>query len=118
MSTTNTAAWILEVEGPWVVREATYYPQGPAKSSSRMALLQSIPVRTSPYLILQVCDSNIVSKTVDWRIQSWGKRLPFPKSYPAIVGADVAGEIYEVGEGVTDFKKDDRVIGFVESSES
>lgn len=47
-----------------------------------------------------------------------GQAPSIPKSYPAIVGADVAGEIYEVGEGVTDFKKDDRVIGFVESSES
>jgi NADPH:quinone reductase-like Zn-dependent oxidoreductase len=47
---------------------------------------------------------------VDWKIQAFCKRLPFPKSYPAIIGTDVAGEIYEVGEGVTNFKKGDRVI--------
>jgi NADPH:quinone reductase-like Zn-dependent oxidoreductase len=48
---------------------------------------------------------------VDWKIQAFGKHFPFPKAYPAIPGADVAGEIYEVGEGVTEFKKGDRVIG-------
>lgn len=28
-----------------------------------------------------------------------------------IIGMDIAGEVYEIGEGVTKFKKGDRVIG-------
>ncbi|KAL6705121.1 hypothetical protein ACN47E_007226 [Coniothyrium glycines] len=45
---------------------------------------------------------------VDWKIQEYDF---FVKNYPFICGTDVAGEIYEVGEGVTQFKKGDRVLG-------
>lgn len=32
------------------------------------------------------------------------------EKYPNVLGEDVAGEVAEVGEGVTRFKKGDRVI--------
>jgi NADPH:quinone reductase-like Zn-dependent oxidoreductase len=35
------------------------------------------------------------------------------QKYPNVLGTDVAGEVYEVGEGVTHVKKGDRVIGSV-----
>jgi NADPH:quinone reductase-like Zn-dependent oxidoreductase len=35
----------------------------------------------------------------------------FVQQWPSIFGCDVAGEVYETGEGVDSFKKGDRVIG-------
>jgi NADPH:quinone reductase-like Zn-dependent oxidoreductase len=36
----------------------------------------------------------------------------FLQRYPNVLGTDVAGEIHEVGEGVSQFKKGDRVLGY------
>lgn len=44
---------------------------------------------------------------IDWKIQKTGR---FVMDYPAIVGWDGAGEIVEVGEGVSTVKKGDRVV--------
>lgn len=43
---------------------------------------------------------------VDWKIQKEGI---FLENYPAVVGSDASGEVVELGEGVTSFKKGDRV---------
>ncbi|KAF8972281.1 chaperonin 10-like protein [Flammula alnicola] len=43
---------------------------------------------------------------VDWKIQKYGG---FVEDFPAILGTGIAGDVEEVGEGVTDFKKGDRV---------
>ncbi|KAJ3516573.1 hypothetical protein NLJ89_g1039 [Agrocybe chaxingu] len=43
---------------------------------------------------------------LDWKIQKYGI---YVEEFPAILGQDIAGEVEEVGEGVTDFKKGDRV---------
>jgi len=45
---------------------------------------------------------------VDWKIQEYEF---FVKEYPTILGTDVAGEIVEVGDGVTRFHKGQKVIG-------
>lgn len=37
----------------------------------------------------------------------------FLQKYPNVLGTDVAGEVHEVGEGVTHVKKGDRVLGYV-----
>ncbi|TFY57584.1 hypothetical protein EVJ58_g6935 [Rhodofomes roseus] len=43
---------------------------------------------------------------VDWRVQAWGILV---EKFPAILGEDLSGIVYEVGEGVKDFKKGDRI---------
>jgi NADPH:quinone reductase-like Zn-dependent oxidoreductase len=43
---------------------------------------------------------------VDWKMQKYGI---FQESHPALFGEDVAGVVEQVGEGVTAFKKGDRV---------
>ena len=43
---------------------------------------------------------------VDWKIQKYGMLV---ETFPAILGLDISGDVEELGEGVTDFKKGDRV---------
>ncbi|KAG2018322.1 biotin/lipoyl attachment:Carbamoyl-phosphate synthase subunit L [Coprinopsis cinerea AmutBmut pab1-1] len=43
---------------------------------------------------------------VDWKIQRFGI---YANEFPAILGLDIAGDIEEIGEGVTNLQKGDRV---------
>ncbi|KAL6306662.1 putative zinc binding dehydrogenase [Sparassis latifolia] len=91
MSTPNIASYLTAPEGTFAVKDASYSKPGPGE-----IVIKNAAVAVNP---------------MDWKIQTYGANFPFPKEYPAIIGADVAGEIYEVGEGVTGFRKGDRVIG-------
>lgn len=48
----------------------------------------------------------IAINPVDWKIQDYGF---FVQNWPTVLGSDVAGEVVEVGEKVTRFKRSDRV---------
>jgi NADPH:quinone reductase-like Zn-dependent oxidoreductase len=48
----------------------------------------------------------VALNTVDWKIQKYGILV---EKYPAILGFDIAGDVEEVSEGVTEFQKGDRV---------
>lgn len=87
----NKAAYLEVAEGPFVVRDAPYEKPGPGE--------------------VVVKNGAVALNPMDWMIQDMGTKIPFPKSYPAVIGTDVAGEVYEIGEGVTGFEKGDRVIG-------
>ncbi|KAM0701082.1 hypothetical protein Q7P35_011443 [Cladosporium inversicolor] len=50
----------------------------------------------------------IAINPVDWKIQDYGL---FIKSWPFVLGCDVAGEVFEVGSSVKTLQKGDRVTG-------
>ncbi|MCJ1398053.1 hypothetical protein MMC11_001250 [Xylographa trunciseda] len=58
---------------------------------------------------LLVKNHAIAVNPVDFKIQDSGY---FIQKYPTILGSDIAGTVEAVGEGVTKFKKGDRVAGF------
>jgi NADPH:quinone reductase-like Zn-dependent oxidoreductase len=53
---------------------------------------------------------------VDWKIREGYLKDARPTSFPYTMGQDFAGEVMAIGEGVTGFKKGDRVFGFAEGS--
>lgn len=91
-------------------------------STSRMASNKAaffdktgIPLRIGDAPIPQPGPDDIVVKNyavainpVDFYQWSTGAMI---KNYPAVLGHDVAGEVYDVGSSVTKFKKGDRVAG-------
>lgn len=86
----NVAAWALKAKKrPLVVGNAAY---------------------TSPpkgHIAIQVFD--VAVNPIDWLMQEGDL---FKLNYPNILGLDVAGEVFEVGEGVRDFHVGQRVIAY------
>ncbi|RYP59271.1 hypothetical protein DL770_010242 [Monosporascus sp. CRB-9-2] len=89
-------------------------PQGPEHQAAFLdgpqKLLRVGPIHTEkpgPGEVLVAVTAMAVNP-VDWKIQDVGM---FINEWPAILGEDVAGEIVEVGEGVTNVSKGQRVIG-------
>jgi NADPH:quinone reductase-like Zn-dependent oxidoreductase len=85
----NKAAWLRKADTPLEVNEAPMPSAGPTEIVIRNAAIALNPL--------------------DCHQQKIGV---FVQQWPAIIGCDVAGEVYEVGADVHDrFKKGDRVIG-------
>ncbi|TVY52236.1 Dehydrogenase azaJ, partial [Lachnellula cervina] len=88
----NTAAWLTKVGAiPLDVKPAPYTPP-----TEHQIVIKNKAVAINP---------------VDWAVQTKGDAL-FPwLAFPYIGGSDVAGEVHEIGSGVTRFKVGDRVVG-------
>ena len=64
----------------------------------------AIPKPDAGELLVKV--HSVALNPVDWKIQ---KGMPFGIDFPVILGQDIAGDVQDVGQGVTSFKKGDRV---------
>lgn len=84
----NRAAYLAEAGKPLEVRDAPLPTAGPVE--------------------IVVKNAAVAINPLDWHMLDTGI---FVQQWPAIFGCDVAGEVYEVGSDVKDFKKGDRVIG-------
>ena len=80
---TNTAAWLLARQAPLEVKSAPY----PHPSESEI-VVKNYAVAIDP---------------VDWGIQQLGTLLFRWLKFPLILGGDLAGEVVEVGTGVSRF---------------
>lgn len=86
----NRAAYLLEPNTPLEIRDAPMPIPGPGE--------------------IVIKNAAIAINPLDWHMQDAGV---FVQHWPAILGCDVAGEVYEVAPDVDRFQKGDRVIGYV-----
>jgi NADPH:quinone reductase-like Zn-dependent oxidoreductase len=84
----NKAAYLIKAGTPLEVRDAPLPTAGPGQ--------------------IVVKNAAVAINPLDWHMLDHGV---FVQQWPAIFGCDVAGEIFQVGPGVEEFKKGDRVIG-------
>lgn len=89
MPATHKAALYKEKFGPFVVEEVETYKPGPGE------------------ILIKIHATSL--NPVDWKIHKTGVFGVWLENYPAIVGTDIAGDVEEVGEGVTEFKRGDKV---------
>ena len=84
---TQKALLLTAKQGSWQVGEAAVPTPGPND-----VLVKIMATGLNP---------------IDWKIQTYGL---FLETYPAVLGSEAAGVVEAVGEGVTEFKRGDRVL--------
>ncbi|KAJ5950650.1 Polyketide synthase enoylreductase [Penicillium vulpinum] len=91
--------------------------QLPANKAAWLSASKATPLEIGPAPYTSPGPHQIVVKNsalginpVDWAKQLLGEALLGHISYPFILGADVAGTVVEVGEGVERFRAGDRVV--------
>ncbi|KAJ1290284.1 hypothetical protein BS78_02G231600 [Paspalum vaginatum] len=67
-----------------------------------------IPSPKKGEVLIRMEDTSL--NVVDWRFQKGVARPVMPRAFPFISGFDLAGEVVELGAGVSDFKPGDKVI--------
>lgn len=68
--------------------------------------LETVPIgKPGPGEILVKIQS-VALNPVDWKVRKYGVLV---EEYPAILGHDISGDVEDLGEGVLDFKKGDKV---------
>lgn len=83
----NKAAFLDAKDAKLVVRDAPM-----PKAAAGRVLIKNNALAVNP---------------VDWKVQDSGA---FIQNWPMVLGEDIAGQVVEVGDGVTHVKKGDRVI--------
>lgn len=79
----------------------------PVKQGTFVVKDVDVPTPTAGEILIKIIATSL--NPVDWKIHKWAYVF---KEYPAIVGYDIAGEVVELGAGVTDFAVGDRVSAF------
>ncbi|MCJ1400369.1 hypothetical protein MMC11_003574 [Xylographa trunciseda] len=64
-----------------------------------------------------VKNAAVAINPLDWMLQDQGDFLFSWIKYPAVFGTDVAGEVVEIGSGVTRFKVGDRIVGHAQGTD-
>ena len=93
----NNALWIKMKRGPFTVGPAPYTAPGANEIVVRVRAVAVNPV-------------DRLQQTLGDLFTPWTR-------YPFVVGSDVAGEVVEVGGGVTRFRVGDRVVGYAAGSD-
>ena len=87
---------------------AAYQPAMQARAFE----VKSAPYPTPTANSIVIKNHALAINPADWLIQEKGDMMYRWLKYPFVLGMDCAGEVVEVGEGVTRFRVGDRVLGF------
>lgn len=97
MSATNEALWLLSPRGRFEMRSAPFPTAGPGEVVVRVRAVAVNPVDAITGPLRRV-------------VTPWVR-------YPTVIGSDIAGEVVEVGEGVSRLRPGDRVLGYAAGQE-